>query len=107
VLCSLAGRRLEVRAVYYERTSEGGIKPDAPGLYRAPIQVGSAHTGFDFDVRWLKAPVVQSPEEAEDLIRSAPGPLLSRYVSPTSYASEVRQIMQSRMGDGIPTMEEV
>jgi AraC-like DNA-binding protein len=100
----LVARRIPLLGIDYT----AGLQPtETSRVYQAPIRHGQPHVGLTFDAHWLDLPVVQSPQSLHEFLAGSPANLIVKYRDTSSLTDRIRRLLRKRLGDELPSLEEV
>lgn len=100
----LVARRIPLLALDY---TPGMQSSETSRVYQAPIRQNQPHVGMSFDAQWLDLPVVQSPQSLREFLAGAPANLIVKYRDTSSLTDRIRRLLRKRLGDELPSLEEV
>lgn len=106
LMCWLVGRRVPLLQVTYpgDATPWGN---EVERMFNAPLLRNAPHMGLDLESRWLRLPIVQTPEAMEVFLRGAPGNLLVKFRDQSSLVERIRRMLRRQLTGGLPSIEEV
>jgi AraC-like DNA-binding protein len=100
----LVARRIPLLGIDY---TAGQQPTETSRVYQAPIRHGQPHVGLTFDAHWLDLPVVQSPQSLREFLAGSPANLIVKYRDTSSLTDRIRRLLRKRLGDELPSLEEV
>ncbi len=106
LMCWLVGRRVPVLQVTYPRDATPWGN-EVERMFAAPLMRDAPHMGLDLEARWLRLPVVQTPQAMEGFLREAPDKLLVKYRDQSSLVERIRRLLRRQLTAGLPSLEEV
>ncbi|HSV34129.1 MAG TPA: AraC family transcriptional regulator [Ramlibacter sp.] len=100
----LVARRIPVLGVDYTAAQVG---TDTSRVYQAPIRYGQPHVGLSFEAHWLDLPIVQTTQSLREFLAGSPANLIVKYRDSSSLTDRIRRLLRRRLGDELPSLEEV
>lgn len=107
VMSWLVSRRIELTGVCAPAGASMPYGTEAQRLFLAPLQRDRDFTGLEFDARWLKLPVVQTPESLAEFLDQAAMGLVIRYRDRTRLGERIRRLLRRDLAGELPSLEQV
>jgi AraC-like DNA-binding protein len=76
-------------------------------LFGTEVQFGQPRAGLSFDAKWLKLPVIQTPDMLTVFLNQAHASLLVKYRDQISVAERTRRLLRRHMDTRMLTLEDV
>jgi AraC-like DNA-binding protein len=106
LMCWLVGRRVPLLQVTYPRDATPWGN-EVERMFASPLLRDALQMGVDLDARWLRLPIVQTPQAMESFLRGAPDNLLVKYRDQSSLVERIRRLLRRQLATGLPSLEEV
>lgn len=100
----LVARRIPLVGLDY---TPGMPSTETSRVYQAPVRLGQPQVAMYFEAHWLDLPVVQSPQSLREFLAGAPANLIVKYRDTSSLTDRIRRLLRKRLGDELPSLEEV